>query len=122
MAMTFMNIKQAEVWLLNLNPTIGSEMAKTRPCIVVSDDDIGVLPLKIVVPLGNWQDRFNDYLWMTKIEPDQYNGLSKSSTADSFQLRSVSEQRFVKKLGRVSKEQLVSIHTKIIKTLNIDYY
>ncbi len=117
-----MNIRQREVWLLNLNPTIGAEMAKMRPCVVVNDDDIGVLPLKMIVPLSSWQNRYSNYIWMTKIVADEHNGLSKTSVADSFQVRTVSEQRFVKKIGVVSNEQLKEIHINIIKALNIDYF
>ncbi len=40
---------RGEVWLVNLEPTINSEIRKTRPCEIVNDDAIGVLPLKIIV-------------------------------------------------------------------------
>jgi len=39
-----------DICLVDLNSTIGAEARKARPCIIVSSDDIGVLPLKIVVP------------------------------------------------------------------------
>ena len=41
---------RGEVWRLNLDPTIGAEMRKTRPVVIVSADEIGLLPLKVVVP------------------------------------------------------------------------
>jgi mRNA interferase MazF len=44
-------MKQSEVWLINLDPTIGAEIEKTRPAIIVNDDSLGKLPLKIIVPL-----------------------------------------------------------------------
>ena len=43
--------KRGEIWLVNLNPTVGAEIHKTRPAIVISSDYIGKLPLKLVVPI-----------------------------------------------------------------------
>ena len=37
-------MKQGEVWLINLDPTVGSEIKKTRPAVIVSDDALGKLP------------------------------------------------------------------------------
>ena len=47
-------MKQTEIWLINLDPTIGSEIIKTRPAIIVNDDNLGILPLKIIVPITDW--------------------------------------------------------------------
>ena len=46
-----MTIKQSEIWLVNLNPTIGTEISKTRPCLVIGDDTIGKLKSKTVLPI-----------------------------------------------------------------------
>jgi len=46
-----MNISRGEIWLVNLDPTIGTEICKTRPVIVVSSDAIGALPIRLVAPL-----------------------------------------------------------------------
>lgn len=81
---------RGEVWRINLDPTIGAEIRKTRPVIIVNDDEIGILPLKIIVPITDWKDRYENAVWMTKIEPSNENGLSKTSSADAFQVSSVS--------------------------------
>ena len=47
------------IWLVNLDPTIDSEIRKTRPCAIVNDDAIGVLPLKIIVPITDWKEAFS---------------------------------------------------------------
>ena len=44
-------MKRGEVWLINLDPTIGAEIKKSRPAIIVNDDAIGILPLKVIVPV-----------------------------------------------------------------------
>ena len=84
-------MKQSEVWLLNLDPTIGAEIKKTRPAIVVSDDALGKLPLKVIVPVTDWKYKYSIAPWMIKISASSSNGLSKDSAADYFQVRSVSE-------------------------------
>jgi mRNA interferase MazF len=38
--------KRGEVWLVNLDPTVGAEIRKTRPAVVVSSDAVGILPVK----------------------------------------------------------------------------
>jgi len=43
-------MRQGEIWLINLNPTVGAEINKKSPAIIVSDNSLGKLPLKIIVP------------------------------------------------------------------------
>ena len=112
-------MKQSEIWLINLDPTIGAEIKKTRPAVIVNDDALGKLPLKIIVPVTDWKYKYEIAPWMIKIEPDQQNGLSKISAADCFQVRSLSRQRFVKKIGHVSKVTLNEIKTGLSKVLSI---
>lgn len=54
------SMKQGEIWLINLDPTIGAEIKKTRPAIIVNDNSLGKLPLKIIVPLTDWKGRYRD--------------------------------------------------------------
>ncbi len=108
-----------EVWLINLDPTIGSEIRKTRPAIIVSDDDVGVLPLRVIVPLTDWKERYRVAPWMVRVTPSSDNGLSKISTADAFQVRSVSQQRFVRKLGQVDDATIEMIERALASVLSI---
>lgn len=56
---------------------------------------------------------------MTKIDPCNENGLSKTSSADAFQVRSVSEEIFVEKLGKISDENLEEIVEALAIVLKI---
>lgn len=103
------SMKCKEIWETNFNPTIGREINKTRPAIIVSDDSIGVLPLRVIVPITNWQERYDSADWHVKIEKDDINNLDKKSTADCFQLRSVSIERLEKKIGEVDEETFKKI-------------
>lgn len=116
-----MIIRQSEVWLINLDPTVGSEMKKIRPCIVINDDNVGILPSKTVVPISGWNDIYAQVPWMILLEATPQNGLSKHSAADAFQIRNVSHKRFVKKVGSIDEHLLFSIHQAVVKTLNIGY-
>lgn len=81
---------RGEIWRADLEPTRGDEIRKTRPVVVMSDDRIGRLRLRIVVPITEWDDRFAAHPWMVRLEPDASNGLAKASAADTFQVRSMS--------------------------------
>ena len=50
-------MQRSEIWLINLSPTLGAEMQKTRPAVIVNDDGVGILPLKIIVPITDWKDQ-----------------------------------------------------------------
>lgn len=113
-------MKRSEVWVVNLDPTIGDEIKKIRPVIIVNDNDIGRLNLRVVVPITGWQDVYAEFPWMVRIEPDDKNGLSKTSTADAFQVRSISTLRFVKQIGQVSVEIMEQIADALIITFGIE--
>lgn len=110
---------RGEVWLINLDPTIGSEIRKTRPAVIVSDDAIGILPLRIIIPLTDWKERYAVAIWMVKVEPAKTNGLSKTSAADAFQVRSVAEERFVRRLGMLDGTSMHQLEQALAVVLSI---
>lgn len=109
-----------EIWMIDLNPTKGDEMQKTRPAVIVSDDLIGKLALKIIVPITDWKDHYADVDWMARLEPNNENGLSKASAADAFQVRSVSQTRFVRKLGQLNDTELLIIKKAIAFVFDLE--
>lgn len=113
-------MKQGEIWEINLSPTVGAEIKKRRPAVIINDDSIGILPLKVIVPITEWKDRFQGAIWLVRIEPDDKNGLMKPSAIDTFQVRSVSTKRFLKKTGSVSSEVLHDIKTAVKAVIDAD--
>ncbi len=93
--------KRGEIWLVNLDPTVGAEITKIRPAVVISSDAIGKLPIKLIAPITGWDNRYFGNLWHVRIDPDKVNGLSKASSVDALQLRGVDTRRFINKIGRV---------------------
>lgn len=108
-----MNVRRGEIWTVNLDPTIGAEIRKTRPVVIVSSDAVGALPIRLVAPLTEWKDYFVQNVWHVKLVPDSMNGLTKTSAVDTLQLRGVDIQRFIQKQGRVSPAIMSSITAAI---------
>ena len=106
-------MNQGEVWLVNLNPTIGSEINKTRPALIINDNKLGRLPLKVIVPITGWKEQYSAAPWMIKIEPDQKNGLKKISSIDCFQIRSVSQERLLEKIGEIQPDKITNVQEGI---------
>jgi mRNA interferase MazF len=104
--MEIVSMQKGEIWRINLDPTIGAEIQKTRPAIIVNEDAIGILPLRVIVPITEWTDRYGVAPWMIRISPTPENGLTKISSADTFQIRSVSTARFVECIGQISPSTL----------------
>jgi len=111
---------RGEIWLINLDPTIGAEIRKTRPAAIVSSDAVGILPLKVVVPLTDWKEHYSIAPWMVRVNPAPSNGLDKPSAADAFQVRSVSKERFVRRIGILPETTLGAIATALALVLEMD--
>lgn len=91
-------VKRGEVWLTRLDPTGGSEIRKTRPCVIVSPDRLSHHDIFIVAPMssGDAKARFRvEVVFQEKagrILPDQ--------------IRSVARSRLIRRLGRLDDSAL----------------
>lgn len=93
---------RGEVYLIQLDPTRGSEIRKTRPCLIVSPDELnGHLRTVIVAPMTTGG---RAYPWRVRC---RFQGRSGFVVVD--QLRTVDAERLVKRLGRVSPSILESV-------------
>jgi mRNA interferase MazF len=90
-------INRFDIVLVKLNPTVGSEIQKTRPCIVISPNEMNVLKTIIIVPMTS--KGFN-FLFRPKIKFEDKNGLVLLD-----QIRAVDKTRVVKKIGTVEKKK-----------------
>ena len=102
--------KRGEIWLVRFDPSIGAEIRKLRPAVVVNLDGD-----RDVCPFGSWcrsrigKPPSHSLSWFVFLRASAANGLSKDSGADVFQVKSVSELRFVRKLGVVTEDELDEI-------------
>ena len=116
-----MNIDQGDIWLVNFDPSVGNEIQKARPAVVINSDLLGRLGLRIIVPITEWKEYYKDYPWIIKIQNDKHNGLSKLSAIECFQIKSFSQDRFIKKIGTIPNDLLFEIHSTSLKTFNPQY-
>ncbi len=113
-------MRRKEIWLINLDPSIGAEIKKKRPCVILNDDAIGILPLKVIAPITDYKERFSIVPWMVKLKPDNKNNLNKDSVIDLFQVRSVSEERLIKKIGSIDDNELNLVKNAIKVVFDIE--
>lgn len=106
-------IQRGDIWTIRFDPSEGDEIQKIRPAVVMTAAGAGKIRLQIVVPITGWQPQFSRYFWMIQLKSDEQNGLSKDSAADTFQVKSLSVNRFQHKLGSVTEDQLKEITTAI---------
>lgn len=112
--------RQGEIWLVRFDPTTGAEIKKTRPALVVSANDVGTLPLRIVAPITGWDSAYANFPWFIPLRPDAANRLSKLSGVDTFQVKSVSNERFVERRGRITRQQFLAVIRAITLCLEPD--
>ena len=113
------NPRRGEVWDVDFDPTIGAEIQKTRPAVVLSIDSIGHLPIKLVAPITGWQAKFLGNIWLVNVKPNRTNGLTKESAVDTLQIKCVDVQRFFTKRGRLTATLMDEIGAAIAAI--IDY-
>ena len=105
--------RRGEIWLVDFEPTVGSEIQKKRPAIVINSDAFRSLPLRLVVPIISWKDKYSSSIWLIRIDPDDTNGLDKISAIDALQIRSVDINRFQKRIGRAPENLMEEIKAAI---------
>ncbi len=100
-------MKQAEIWYADLNPVKGSEQKGFRPVVIVSGNVVNeYLKIVIACPLTS---KIKNYKGNVILERDNTNGLSAKSEILIFHIRSISKERFIKKIGRISEKQLAKL-------------
>jgi mRNA interferase MazF len=90
-----MVVKRFEVYLINLDPTIGSEIQKTRPCLIISPDEMNLYIATVIVAPMTTKGR--DYPSRVNC---QFEGKAGQIVLD--QIRTVDRVRLVKKLGKIN--------------------
>ena len=104
--------RRGDVWLVSLDPTVGHEIHKTRPAVIVTSDLYNRQNwVVLVVPLTSHDTAEYDQVLI----PSPEGGLTNPSVTLPDQLRAVDRSRLVKKLGRLK----ASTMAKLDRTLKI---
>ena len=91
------NMKKYDIILVDLNPVRGSEQAGIRPCIIIQNDYANAVARTYVVAIIS--SVIKRYPHTLIIEPTEINGLTVESRIDCLQVRTIDEERIVKRLG-----------------------
>ncbi len=103
------------IYLVNLDPTIGSEQVKTRPVLIISSDETNViLPVINMLPLTSLKQGRRIYPNEVLLKKEQ-SGLDKDSLVLCYQIRTIDKKRLIKKLGEIKNDD---IRTEIIDALS----
>ena len=110
---------KSEIWMVDFNPSTGAEINKTRPAVVISEDSIGKLPLRILVPITDWKPSYHTYPWFVHFTPSPVNGLTKESGADAFQIKSLSVNRFRYRIGKLTATEQKLIIDSVLLCIGV---
>jgi mRNA interferase MazF len=102
-------VTRGEVWLANFDPTVGHEIQKTRPCVIVSPDELNTTVRTVLVaPMttGGWATSFR--------APVVFQGKDGLIVPD--QMRSIDRRRLRKKLGMLPEDDLQAL-LGVIRTI-----
>ena len=107
-----MVIQQYEIFLINLDPTIGHEIKKSRPCIVLSPNEMNQFIGKIIIAPMTTKSKS----YPSRVELS-FQGKKGYIVLD--QIRTVDKSRFIKKLGSPEKKTIIKIK-KVIQEMLVD--
>ena len=99
------NIKRFDVWLVDLNPTKGREINKTRPCVVVSPNEMSALSTVLLAPMTT-----KGFDYPCRIEC-KFKGKKGLILLD--QIRAVDKSRLIKKVGVISSKTQLELCSRL---------
>ena len=102
-------MKQYQIVLVNLDPTIGSEMKKTRPCVIISPNEMNKhLDTIVVAPMTSSSKNYP-----TRVS---VNYEKKTGWIVLDQIRTIDKQRIVKILGTLSEKEIIKVKAVLKET------
>ena len=104
-----MDLKQYQIVLVNLDPTIGSEIKKTRPCVIISPNEMNKYLRTIIVAPMTTSSR--KYLTRIEVKHDKKIGWMVID-----QIRTIDKQRIIRVLGRLSHPDIKELKSVIKET------
>ena len=115
-----MEIRRGEIWIVNLDPTVGHEIKKSRPAVIIQND-MGnkYSSVTIVAPMTS---QHTEKVYPVEVLLTKENsGISITSKALLNQIRAVDKRRLVKKVTKVDEETLQKIDEAIKISLGLSF-
>ena len=109
---------QGEIWLVNLDPTIGSEIKKTRPVLIISNDINNEFANTVtIVPITDKGDKIYPFEVFLSLK---VSGIIKESKIKCQQIRTVDKSRLIKQLGKIDDNLIKETQSALLIHLGID--
>lgn len=110
--------EQFDIWLVNLNPSKGTEPGKIRPAIVIQTNLLNHLdhPSTLICPITSQLSEEENVL-RVRVEGKE-TGLNQESEILVDQIRALDNRRFLEKLGKTSKEKALELQNKLRAVLD----
>lgn len=115
--MNMADVKRGHIWLANLDPTIGHEIKKSRPAVIIQND-IGnkYSPITIIAPITS---QYLNNIYPIEVFLPKKSGLEKDSKVLLNQIRAIDKRRLIKKLGFLEPEIMNTIDDAIKISLGL---
>lgn len=112
-------LKRGEIWVADLRPTIGWEVAKKRPALIISNNQINsISPVVVAIPLSS---QIPNVLGPERVLLKmKESGLDKASVVFITQMRAIDKSRIIKKIGKISKQKLLEVEEAVKLVLGLD--
>lgn len=118
-ARTLTRPRRGEVYLVSFDPTVGAEIKKTRPAVVVQNDIANRWsPITIVAAVTSTSDDGRTYPTQVAVRAPA-GGLRTDSTILLNQLRSVDRARLVRRMGMLNAETMVAVDRALLLSLGL---
>jgi mRNA interferase MazF len=111
-----MKIKQFDIWLADLNPSVGTEPGKTRPVVVIQTDLLNEFHLSTIICPITTNVQKDSSILRVHLKKDQ---LTKLSDILVDQIRAIDNNRFIKRIGKLTKEQIAQLKSNIQIVLDL---
>src|SRR5580704_4241797 len=110
--------KRGEVYLVSFDPTVGSEIRKTRPALILQNDTANLhSPVTIVAAITSYD---GGKLYPTEVEIEAFSGgLDRDSIVLLNQLRTIDKQRLVRKLGNLDANAMEPVGVALRVSLDL---
>ncbi len=113
-------MKTGDIYWVNLEPTIGDEIKKKRPVVILNPGHHRHLRLAIVLPITHWRPEWKDHAFFVPVEPSENNGLRRSPQWIVFRSGRSAMNGFLERIGATSDAEIDQMKRAIALILDID--
>ena len=111
-------VKRGEIWVVNLDPTIGHEIKKSRPSVIIQNDmGNAYSPITIIAPVTSQNI---DKVYPVEVLLTRMPGLDKDSKVLLSQIRAIDKRRLLRKISKVDYETIAKIDEAIKISLGLN--